>query len=90
VVVVATEARIWSGLGDGYWLRKGMIIASTFSTIRTSRGSMRKREIVFSLFSESNCGLIEYASKHAEHGLCGPSCCYSVPSRGTSHPSPSA
>jgi hypothetical protein len=50
VVVVATEARIWSGLGDGYWLRKGMIIASTFSTIRTSRGSTRKREIVFSLF----------------------------------------
>jgi hypothetical protein len=50
VVVVATEARIWSGLGDGYWLRKGMIIASNFSTIRTLRGSMRKREIVFSPF----------------------------------------
>jgi hypothetical protein len=35
VVVVATEARIWSGLGDGDWLRKGMTFASTFSTIRT-------------------------------------------------------
>jgi hypothetical protein len=47
---VATEARIWSGLGEGYWLRKGMIIASTFSNIRTSRGLMRKREIMYSLF----------------------------------------